>query len=477
MNLLFRWGFLYTARMISIGEQHRGRRAFLRVGGLGMGGLALPGPLGAVQPLLEGLVPLTGKSVILLFMHGGPPQHETFDPKMDGPDSIRSATGEIRTSLPGVTYGATLEHLAKLAHKTAVVRSFTPGDGSHNIKPVVGKDSMNANLGSIYARVAGVMNPETGIPVNTLLFPRAVVPDSQAGNNKFGKFAATGGLGSQYAPFAPDGQGPLQADLTLNIDRRRLDDRRHLLAQLDRFKRRVENNPAIQGADRIQQQGFDTLVRGITAAFDLNREDPRLVERYDTGKLMSASQISRKWNNHKNYVDHVNSLGKLLLLARRLCENGSRFVTVTTNFVWDFHADKNNATLEEGMRYVGRPFDRAVSAYIEDVEARGMQDDILLVCCGEMGRSPKINKKGGRDHWGGLAPLLLHGGGLRMGQVLGQSDAEGGQPTEDPVTIADLNATIMHTLLDLNQVRLMPDLPASLQQWFGRAQPVQQLVG
>lgn len=471
------YGLRYVGGMISIGDPRQTRRSFLHVGGLGLGGLALPGPLSAVQPMLEGLAPVTGKSVILLFMHGGPPQHETFDPKMDAPDGIRSVTGEIKTSLPGVTYGATLEQLARLADKTTIVRSFTTGDGNHNIKPVVGKQSLDANLGSIYARVAGAMNPLTGIPMNTMLFPRAVVPGSQEGNNKFGKFAATGGLGHQYAPFAPDGQGQLQADLQLNIEPGRLDDRRYLLSQLDQFKKQSESNRTIQGMDRIQQQGFDTLVRGISEAFDLSKEDPRLVAQYDTSGLMHASQISRKWNNHQNYVDHVNSLGKLLLLARRLCENGSRFVTVTTNFVWDFHADKNNATLEEGMRYVGQPFDRAVSAFIEDCEARGLGDDILLVCCGEMGRSPKINKQGGRDHWGGLAPLLLYGGGLRMGQVIGQSDAEGGQPKDDPVTIADLNATIMHTLLDMSQVRLMPDLPSSLQQWFAQGQPIKQLIG
>jgi len=121
------------------------------------------------------------------------------------------------------------------------------------------------------------------------------------------------------------------------------------------------------------------------------------------------------------YADHGRTLGKLLLLARRLCEAGCGFVTINTNFVWDMHADSNNPSTREGMGYVGLPFDHAVSAFIEDVEARGLSDRILLVACGEMGRTPRVNKNGGRDHWGNLGPLLFHGGGLKMGQVIGQS--------------------------------------------------------
>ena len=151
-----------------------------------------------------------------------------------------------------------------------------------------------------------------------------------------------------------------------------------------------------------------------------------------------------------------------MLLARRLVERGCGFVTVTTNFVWDMHADVNNAPVGEGMGYMGVPFDHAVSAFLEDLEARGLSDKVLLVCCGEMGRTPKINKAGGRDHWGGLAPLLLAGGGLKMGQVIGQSDRQAGRPASDPVTNQNLIATIMHTLFDVGRLRVMPGLPREL---------------
>jgi len=149
-------------------------------------------------------------------------------------------------------------------------------------------------------------------------------------------------------------------------------------------------------------------------------------------------------------------------LARRLCERGCGFVTVTTNFVWDMHADVNNAGVAEGMRYMGLPFDHAVSAFLEDLEARGLSERILLVCCGEMGRTPKINKNGGRDHWGNLAPLLLAGGGLRMGQVIGQSSRTGGEPSSQPVTIKNLVATILHTLFDVGKLRILRGLPRDL---------------
>ncbi|HXX94049.1 MAG TPA: DUF1501 domain-containing protein, partial [Planctomycetota bacterium] len=187
-------------------------------------------------------------------------------------------------------------------------------------------------------------------------------------------------------------------------------------------------------------------------------------------------QISTRWNNHQNYLDHVKSLGKLLLLARRLCEAGAGFVTVTTNFVWDFHADQNNATVEEGLRYVGAPFDHAVSAFLDDLESRGLSDRILLVACGEMGRTPRINAKGGRDHWGKLAPLLLAGGGLGMGRVVGDSSPDGSEPARDPVTVANLVTTILHVLLDPGQVRLTSGLPDEVVRLIAQNEPIRGLI-
>ena len=165
-----------------------------------------------------------------------------------------------------------------------------------------------------------------------------------------------------------------------------------------------------------------------------------------------------------------------MLLARRLCEAGCGFVTVTTNFVWDMHADQNNAGVEEGMQYMGLPLDHALSAFLEDVHQRGLSDDILLVVCGEMGRNPRINNRGGRDHWGGLAPLLLAGGGLRMGQVIGQSTRDAGEPATEPIEIKHLLATIMHTLLDVGALRTVTGVPSDVSRVITGADPIRELV-
>jgi hypothetical protein len=461
--------------MLSLGNSGSlGRRDFLRIGGFG--GLTLADMLAWKAKAVEAGLPVKDKSVVFLFMHGGPPQTETFDPKMDAPEGVRSAIGEVKTNIPGVTFGSTLKRLAGLADRMAVVRSFVTGNGNHDIKPIVGKDSMGANIGSLYSRIAGANRVESGMPTNVALFPRAVVDGAQERVKQFGDFIATGPLGQVYAPFVPGGGGQLQRDMTLSVPQGRLDDRRSLLSNVDALRRGLDASGVIEGLSGFQQQAFDTILGGAADAFDLSSEDPRTVERYDTAPLIPYSSIRRVWNNHKNYRDHVNSLGKLMLMARRLVERGCGFVTVTTNFVWDFHADKNNATVREGMHYVGLPFDHAVSAFIEDIHARGLSDKVLLVCCGEMGRNPKINTKGGRDHWGQLAPLMLSGGGLKMGQVIGESTRDGGEPNSDAVTPGNLLGTIMHTLLDVGQVRLMESLPREVKALIADSEPIRNLA-
>jgi hypothetical protein len=451
------------------------RRDFLQIGALGLGGLALA-PLLAARAAAPGQSSQTERSVIFLFQHGGPSQFETFDPKMTAVEGIRSVTGEIATSLPGVTFGSTMTRLAKLAHKLAVVRSYVPGDANHDAKPIVHRETLGANLGSFYARVVGLNHPTTGLPTNMLLYPQALGPDAQPPVQGLGNFPATGPLGSAYAPFIPGGSGDLQKNMRLTIARDRLDDRRALLAQFDNLRRELDHTGALEAMDRYTAQAFDVILRGVANAFDLSKEDAKLVARYDTAPLVNIETINKKWNNRKYYIDHARSLGKLLLLARRLCEAGCGFVTVNTNFVWDMHSDANNAPPAEAMPYVGGPFDHAVSALVEDLEARGLSDRILLVCCGEMGRTPRVNKNGGRDHWGNLGPLLLHGGGLKMGQVVGQSARDGGTPASDPVTLRNLIATIMHTLFHIGEVRLRAGLSGDVARVITEGEPIAQLM-
>src|SRR5262245_32710285 len=195
--------------MLTIHDDSRlGRRDFLRIGSVALGGLSLPWWLSAAKAASS--ENLHDRSVIFLFLHGGPTQVETFDPKMTAPEGIRSATGEVKTCLPGVTFGSSFPKLAKRADRVSIVRSFVTGDGNHDIKPVVGKDSFGANLGAVYSHVAGANHAVTGMPTNVALFPRAVDPRAQQGNFNFGKFDATGSFGASCSPFMPGAGGNLQ---------------------------------------------------------------------------------------------------------------------------------------------------------------------------------------------------------------------------------------------------------------------------
>lgn len=452
------------------------RRAMLKVGSLGALTLADQLALNALANPSTGKSVLKDRSVIFLFLHGGPSQIETFDPKMMAPSEIRSATGELTTRTPGVTFGGSFPGLADRSDKFSVVRSFATGNGKHDIKPVVSKASLGASVGSIYSRVAGTNNPLNGMPRNVTLFPRAVDPDRMPAIMKFGRFDSTGSLGAAYSPFVPGSGGPLQDNMKLTLAIDRLDSRQQLLSQLDQLKRRADAPGAMDGVDRFRQQAFDTIVGGAADAFNLNLESPDTIRRYDTAPLVDPKKISRRWKNYERYVDNVKTLGKLLLMSRRLVERGCGFVTVTTNFVWDMHADQNNATMEEGMRYMGHPLDHALSAFIDDLEQRGLRDKVLLVVCGEMGRTPRINKNGGRDHWGGLAPLMLYGGGTNPGAVIGQSTKDAAKPLTKPWGIDNLLATMFHSLFDVGELRLQQNLPVDLIRLLTGGKPIDGLL-
>jgi uncharacterized protein (DUF1501 family) len=452
-------------------DRRCGRREFLRVGGLTLGGLSLADLLAARAVAANAGHLVTDKSVIFLFLHGGPSQFETFDPKMSAPAEIRSVTGELATGIPGVTFGGTFPRLAALADKLTIVRSFTTGDANHDIKPIVSKDSLGANVGSIYSRIAGPNQPATGLPTNIALYPQAVDADSMPAIKNHGDFEATGSLGKAFAPFVPASNGDLQQAMRLTLPLGRLDDRRQILSRIDRVRWSADAG-LLDGVDRLREQAYHVILGSVADAFDVKKEDAATLARYETRTLVRPDTISKQWNNHKHYRDHSQSLGKLLLLARRLCEAGCGFVTVTTSFVWDMHADVNNAGMDEGMGYMGVPLDYALSALIEDLESRGLDDRILVVVCGEMGRTPRLNGRGGRDHWGNLAPLLLYGGGLPKGQVIGQSTRNGGEPLSDRVTIKNLLGTILHTLLSTAEVRIARGVPRDVNRLLTEAEPI-----
>src|SRR5262249_19502571 len=278
------------------------RRAFLRVGSLALGGLTLPGLLTARARAAEVKRLVKDKSVIFLFLHGGPTQTETFDPKMSAPDGVRSVTVQSPAKLPGVTVAPTVPRLAAFADKLAIVRSYVPGDANHDIKPVVGRDSFGSNLGAVYARVAGMNHPTTGLPTNVTLFPRSVEPKSQTAQLGFGKWSDTGPFGTAYAPFDPSGGGSLQKDMKLAIPMDRLTERRQILSQLDRVRWTLQDRKQLEGMDRVREQAFSTIVNGVADAFDLTKESEKTVARYDTAPLVRPENINKKWNNYKFYA-------------------------------------------------------------------------------------------------------------------------------------------------------------------------------
>lgn len=388
------------------------RRDFLKVGALGAGGVALSDMLRARAAAATHGKPFREKSVVWLWLSGGPTQIETFDPKMSAPAEYRSTTGETAASLPGVSFGGTFPKLARLAHKLAVVRSFAHtnsghGGGTHNL--MTGYDNRavdnggqptRPSIGSTVARVRGANHPVSGIPTYV----------------RFGGIGSDGPsyLGPAYSPFDPRGDALRNMDLA--IQQERLDDRLELLHKLDRMNRQIDQSGLMEGLTRFEQQALNLILSDAPKAFNLQYEDPRVVERYGKG------------------------LGEQLLRARRLCQSGCGFVTVSFGS-WDMHTG-----IQAGMERNGPLVDHAVATFIEDLERLGLSDSILLVITGEFGRTPRINPNGGRDHWAPLSTLALAGGGLRMGQVVGESAARADVPKTTPVTPQDLLATIYRTL-------------------------------
>jgi hypothetical protein len=416
------------------------------------------------------------KSVVVLNLQGGPTQFETFDPKMTAPAEIRSITGEVKTAIPGVTFGGTLPKLAVLADKMSVVRSYRHGISSHGpaaMHVMAGGNPTGAMLGALYARVAGLTDPDTGMPLNALVTPSAVGSQYKSLYHNVGRVSQTGTLSSVFKPFDPSAGGEIIDNMRLTLNGKRLADRRSLLRQLDGLKRRLDSDQVVEAADRFQQQAFDVLTRGVSDAFDLSKEAPETIARYDTSAFEPAAAVKKR-NSYATQFSPV-ALGKQMLLARRLCEGGCGFVTVTCGG-WDMHGGGKEFTMADGLDSLTPAVDKAVSAFIEDLAQRGLSEKILLVITGEFGRTPRINKNGGRDHWGSLCTLAFVGGGLRMGQVVGRSDRTASIPASDPISSSNVLATIMHTLFDIGEVRLLPALPKDVEQIITGSQPIRELV-
>ncbi len=446
------------------------RRDFLQVGSLMLGSLTLPQLLHA---RVENTSFVKDKSVVLLYLSGGASQIETFDPKMAAPAEIRSVNGEVSTSLSGVTFGATMQKLAQRAHQMSVIRSHNHSVGAHEQAHVhvltggtdpSGGGKAGFGMGALYARLRGANHPETGIPTNCLLTAPEIDGQYRKELSRVRKGSRPLELGVSYAPFEPGGNGSALNNMKLNLEAQRFDDRRSLLASLDSWKRRVDSLRQVQGVDRFNQQAVDLLTGGAVDAIDLTREDPAVLATYDTSEMRIGFKQFRP-----------SMLGHKMLMARRLCEAGAGFVTVHSAG-WDMHADSNNPGMQQGMAMLGTTMDHAVSAFLDDVSARGLSEKILLVITGDFGRTPRVNKKGGRDHWAKLGTLAFAGGGLNMGQVIGQSDRQAAQPMTSPYTTSHLMGTIMQTLFDVGEMRLVSGIPPQIRRLVEESVSIPELI-
>jgi uncharacterized protein (DUF1501 family) len=404
------------------------RRSFLQAGVLGVGGLALGDyfRIASAQAATK-----TANRVILFWLSGGPGHMETWDPKPAAPDLYRGPFGAIPTSVPGVQFCELMPELARHMDRMAVLRSVNHGTGDHtkgNHWMLTGFEgpAFNApdnthqrrpSMGSVVARVRGSDRP--GMP------PYVAVPHLRGGTDNLFHYAAYLGGGSN--PFVvesdPNAASYQVRNLKLprNLSFARLADRRQLLERLDDLRR--DHESALRDLDAHQHRAFEILTsRSVAEAFDISREPDAVRERYGR-----------------------HTFGQSALLARRLVEAGTPFVTVNC-VPWDHHGTPPQLKTEEGARKLIPPLDRAIAALIEDLSRRGLFDSTLVVAMGEFGRTPKMNRDAGRDHWGRAFSVLMACGCMRMGQVIGQTDARGASVVDRPLSPEDVTATVYHHL-------------------------------
>jgi hypothetical protein len=417
------------------------RREWLRIGSLGLAGLSLPTLLDA-RRAEAGAAPKRAKACIVIMLLGGPPQHETWDPKPNAPAEVRGDLRPIRTATPGVYIGETMPHTARWTNRICVLRAMCTNDNAHSSsgyymttgRPHLPMGVENARPGAPNnwpcpgAIVRRLRRDNAGLPA-AITLPEQVANDG----NLTWPGQDAGWLGQASDPWllncdpsAPNFQIPGLA-LPAEVPPLRFDGRRALLEQVNHHLDGIERGglPELYGAQG--QQAFD-LIASVQSrqAFNLAQEPAVVRDRYGRTRF-----------------------GQSLLLARRLVEAGVAMIRVNwtrvagapNNGHWDTHG-QNTA----GMRALMPMTDRGYSALLEDLETRGLLDETLVVWMAEFGRTPRLNGAGGRDHWGFVFSVALAGGGVAGGRVIGASDSIAGHPRDGRVMPPDLCATIFHTL-------------------------------
>lgn len=431
------------------------RRQFLKIGGLALGGLSLPQLLRAEAAAGQSL---PHKAVIMIYLSGGPSHQDMYDLKMEAPAEIRGTFRPIDTNVPGIQICEHLPRLARIMDKVAIIRSLYGSPDQHASDMCLsgypigpqGQQDNHPSLGSAVSRLLGPVDkavpPFVGLTIKTKHAP-------------YSNPGLPGFLGMAHAPVQPDGEG--MANMRLNgVTLDQLHHRQSLLASFDRFRQHTAISPAMQGSDVFTQKAFDVLTSSkLVEALDLEKEDPAVRDRYGRGSADPAfgEDAGPHWMDQ-------------FLMARRLVEAGVRCVTLSFGS-WDRH-HSNFARLPEQLAR----FDQGITALIEDLHARGLDRDVSVVAWGEFGRTPRINKDAGRDHWPQASCALLAGGGMRMGQVIGSTNRLGEVPQDRPVHYQDVFATLYRQLgIDANTTTI-PDPNGRPQFLLDRRDPIRELV-
>ena len=417
------------------------RRSFLNVGSLALGGLSLPQLLKADE--------LSGnktrhKSVIMIFLPGGPSHLDIWDLKPDAPIEIRGEFQPIQSSIPGFPI---CEHLPKFAQnldRFTIIRSLVGAKNEHASELCLSgfgyQDSKIRNQPSLGSAISYLQGPvDRGMPPFVSMVYHT--------NNLWRDPGRAGFVGSAHKPFQPNDEG--KADMVLQMSRNRLNDRRQLLQSVDRLKRAVEVSDVMQSVDSYTSQALHMLTSNrLLEALDISKESPETLARYGQGNRDAVDDGSPM--NNEDF-----------LIARRLVEAGARCVSVSFGR-WDTHscrkagdlAYKNNfAQLKE---YLPR-LEQCLLALTQDLQERGLEDDVAVVVWGEMGRTPRINANGGRAHWPQVSGCILAGGGFNHGQVLGSTTRLAEEAKDRPIHYQNVFASLyQHLGIDVAKVKI-PD--------------------
>ncbi len=402
------------------------RRNFLKIGGLGLGGIALPDLLraesrGSASPARSG-----HKAVIMIFLPGGPSHQDMWDIKTDAPSEVRGEFRAIKTNVPGIEIGELFPKIAGMADKFSFIRSMVGSFGGHDaFQCLTGRTPRKAppggwpSMGSVLSKMEGSVNATC---------PPFVGLSPKCGHDEWGDPGSAGFLGPSHSPFTPYRGGGKEDVVLQGVTLDRLSDRKNLLASFDKFRRDVDNSGMMKGMDSFHEQAFGVLTSSqLAAALDISKEDPNTIERY--GKGTEKLTADGCWKRLDQF-----------LMARRLVEAGARCVTLGFSR-WDWHSGNFKRARTDFPL-----LDQGVSTLVQDLHDRGLDKDVSVVVWGEFGRSPKINKNAGRDHWPRVSCALLAGGGMNHGQVIGSTDRLGGEAAERPVHFQEVFSTLYHNV-------------------------------